>query len=191
MNDEEVVSDDQIVEGLRGGNTDAGCRHLYSKYGLRLSRLIVGIVRDEHLAEDVFQEAWMTVLLAIHSFDEKRSFEPWLCMIARNKARDKLRRMRSDILRKADDLVVQGERYASSRDADPADREEFEKQKDLLSEAIHGLPDAQREVMELRRRGLDIRVIADHLGKTPSNVRATATHARNTLKRTLGGTSND
>ena len=50
------------------------------------------IVRDPHLAEDLFQETWVVVTGKIDSFDRIGDFGTWVRTIALNLARNALRK---------------------------------------------------------------------------------------------------
>lgn len=49
------------------------------------------IVRDERLAEDVAQEAFLAAVAALHRFDRRRPFAPWLRTIVARRAIDAAR----------------------------------------------------------------------------------------------------
>lgn len=52
------------------------------------------IVHDAHVAEDIAQEAMLSAIRAIDSFDRRRPFAPWLHRIVVNRALDCLRSRR-------------------------------------------------------------------------------------------------
>ena len=51
-----------------------------------------GLVRDAFLAEDIFQETCLTVMKRIDTFDRSRDFGAWVRGIARNQARNAVRK---------------------------------------------------------------------------------------------------
>ena len=55
-----------------------------------LEGYILTIVRDHHLAEDVYQDVAVAVFEHLDRFDESRDFRAWVRGIARNKAKQAL-----------------------------------------------------------------------------------------------------
>ena len=88
MNDR---SDEYIFEQHRRGDP-AAFRILIDRYKDDILRFLIRLMGDQASAEDVFQESFLQVHVAAHTFDKDRKFRPWLFTIAANKARDHLRR---------------------------------------------------------------------------------------------------
>ena len=57
---------------------------LIVRYQHRLLRYLVYLTGNRELAEDLFQEAWMRVLVRGEQFNGKSRFDTWLFTIARN-----------------------------------------------------------------------------------------------------------
>jgi RNA polymerase sigma-70 factor, ECF subfamily len=64
---------------------------LYRGYGTRILRSCHAVVRDDALAEDVYQNVWIDVLEDLPKFDITATFLPWLHSIARHRALDELK----------------------------------------------------------------------------------------------------
>src|SRR5690606_37979068 len=64
---------------------------LVSRYSDELYGFLCRFVGNAVAAEDIIQDAFVQVHLAAETFDQQRSFKPWLYTIAANKARDYLR----------------------------------------------------------------------------------------------------
>lgn len=86
-------SDQNLVRAYQDGRKDAFAL-LIQRYQEELFHFLLRFVGSRTAAEDIFQEAFLQVHLAIHTFDTDRPFKPWLFTIAANKARDYLRRNR-------------------------------------------------------------------------------------------------
>ena len=52
---------------------------------------------DPTTAEDVVQESWLNVTRAIHRFEGRATLKTWLCSIAINEARQRLRKRKREI----------------------------------------------------------------------------------------------
>ena len=94
--DVEPLAEDAIarlVEQARAG--DAGARHaLYDQYVDRVFRTVRGLLRADADAEDVTQDAMLTVLTSLHKYRPRPDarFAAWVTTIAVNTARRRFRR---------------------------------------------------------------------------------------------------
>src|SRR5580692_11498325 len=100
--DEQVRQESLAVsQGLK--RQDAGLLdHLIVRYQHRLLRYLLYLTGSRELAEDLFQEVWMRVLVRGSQFNGKARFDTWLFTIARNLVID-YRRKRT--LASLDELV--------------------------------------------------------------------------------------
>jgi RNA polymerase sigma-70 factor (ECF subfamily) len=87
----ETPTDETLFERYRGGDK-ASIRVLIERYHDDLLRFLTRLVGDRTGAEDVFQDTFLQIHQASHTFDAERRFRPWLFTIAANKGRDYLRR---------------------------------------------------------------------------------------------------
>ena len=126
-------SDGELLRAARAGST-AAAGALVERHWDGAHRIAYAILGDPHLAEDVTQEAMLSMLASLGRFDARRSFGPWLHRIVANRALDwaRARSRRGELPR----LV---EPPASEAGADPA-----------LMEALAQLPTDQRAVVVLR-----------------------------------------
>ncbi|MEA2708350.1 MAG: polymerase sigma-70 factor, subfamily [Phycisphaerales bacterium] len=155
--------DEELVELLRGGSAAAG-ETLVKRYFQPLMRYLVRIVGSDHLAEELHQQTWLSVLDHIDKFDVKSAasggFKAWLFRIATNKANDHWRSAgRERVAKEGMKLVVaEAAPHAGHR------IERAEQQQKLLR-SIEKLPEAQRQVLMLRYySNLKFVEIADLLG---------------------------
>jgi RNA polymerase sigma-70 factor, ECF subfamily len=77
----------QLMERLQQGDPDA-CSALLDDIGPSLTYFLRRRVTDPHELEDVYQEVFMAIFEARHTYEPGRPFEPWLFAIARNIAAD-------------------------------------------------------------------------------------------------------
>src|SRR5215208_387470 len=83
-------SDEELVALLRDGSASAG-ETLVKRYCQPLMRYLQRIVGSDHLAEELHQQTWLSVLDHVDKFDQSSStggFKAWLFRIATNKAND-------------------------------------------------------------------------------------------------------
>lgn len=95
MNQEFDLSDIQLVEEVRKGHR-ASFSELVKRHQRGLLRLSMRFVKDQDIAQDVVQEAFIKSYEKLNSFEGRSSFKSWLYQIAVNTARNKLREDRYD-----------------------------------------------------------------------------------------------
>jgi RNA polymerase sigma-70 factor (ECF subfamily) len=129
-------SDRELLRAVRDGS-DAAAEALIGRHWDRAYRIAYGILGDAHAAEDVTQEAMLSLLANVGRFDTRRPFGPWLHRIVSNRALDWLRgrNRRAEVA----PLVAPA---ASEPPSDPA-----------LATALASLPPEQRAVVVLRHLG--------------------------------------
>lgn len=126
-------SDRKLLRSARAGSRDA-VEELVDRHWDRTHRIAFGILGDTHLAEDVTQEALMSILASLGRFDMQRAFEPWLHKIVTNRALDCARARER---REQTPQLVQPAAYEQTPDSS-------------LREALMALPMDQRTVVVLR-----------------------------------------
>lgn len=134
---------------MRRGDPDA-FDALLARYQNRLYRYLLRLTANPAVAQDLFQETWLKVITRIHSYDERRPFEPWLFSVARNLSIDHLRRGSPESL---DEPAEGGETRASRLSADepgPLERLLDGERHGLLERRLEELPAVYREALSLR-----------------------------------------
>ena len=151
----------------------------YSELFARHQRAVFGytkrFIRDEARAQEVFQDTWLKVHRARHTYKEGARFKTWLFAIAANTTRDAYRSTQRRI--QTVDSPVEA-RVAPSRPTDSAD----------IYAAIDSLPDPLKEAFYLGAiQGFDHNEVAAALDISPGNARARISRARSHLREKLGG----
>lgn len=142
-----------IAEGLK--HQEAGLLdELIQRYQHRLLRYLLYLTSSRELAEDLFQEVWMRVLMRGSQFNGKARFDTWLFTIARNLVID-YRRKRT--LASLDELVdgsSDDDRPVTFEISDdqptPFDRMASREDAERVAEALLELDTVYREVLVLR-----------------------------------------
>jgi len=148
--DRELV--DRAVKG--GADGDAAFRSLYDRHKAEVFGYLIRLLRDEPLAEDVLQEAFVRIYRALDQYDPERSFRAWLFQIARNAAVDAVR-----LARKEEKLREGSARRLSARAADEPVVPEvsLREAREEARSALDGLPHDARALL-VQRHGLGMSV---------------------------------
>lgn len=127
---------------------------LIVRYQHRLLRYLLYLTGNRELAEDLFQDVWMRVLVRGAQFNGNARFETWLFTIARNLVIDQRRKRTMNSL---DELVESGnddDRPMSFEVADneptPFDRLSSLEDREHIAAALLELDTLHREVLVLR-----------------------------------------
>lgn len=157
-----VPADEVLLESLRNGDQQSG-ETLVTRYAQGLLRYLQRLVGSAHLAEELHQQTWLSVLEHIDKFDPRSSvggFKAWVFRIATNKANDLWRS------RGREKNVKDGLRLVYDDEApDASERVTGDEQQQKLLRCIEQLPENQRQVLLLRYYSdLKFTEIADMLG---------------------------
>lgn len=164
----ERARDERLVLALRSGDADAFGR-LYDAWYDRVHDLARRITRDDLLAADVAQDAFLAAWQRLDGLDDPASFGGWLLRIARNRALDVVRapsHNRTDAVAEMSDVIE--ERPACDRlagFADPADIAADHEVQQLVWDSAAALGERDLTALDLHlRHGLDPAEIGDVLG---------------------------
>jgi RNA polymerase sigma-70 factor (ECF subfamily) len=80
-------SERALIRGAQAGRRE-DLEELFRRYWPASYRAAYFVVYDRAAAEDIAQEAFLSALRALHRFDRKRPFGPWLHRIVVNRAID-------------------------------------------------------------------------------------------------------
>src|SRR5690242_7632458 len=97
-------SDQQLIHLYRKGD-EAALSELISRHKDKIFTSIVLLVKDQPLAEDIFQDTFIKIIDTIRTerYTEKGKFLPWAIRIAHNLCVDHFRRIkRTPIIRTSD-----------------------------------------------------------------------------------------
>lgn len=139
-----------IAEGLK--RHDAGLLdELIVQYQHRLLRYLLYLTGNREVAEDIFQETWMRVLMRGAQFNGNSRFDTWLLTIARNLVID-MRRKRTML--SLEELCENGEDERTlevpSNGPNPFDLYQGRENSQLVAKLLLTLDPLHREVLVLR-----------------------------------------
>jgi RNA polymerase sigma factor (sigma-70 family) len=142
------LSDEALVALVARGDESA-LAELYDRCGRMAYGLAFRIVRDDRLAEDAVQEAFMSVWRTAASFRAERAkASTWILTLVHRRAVDLVRR---EERRRADPLDDTARDAATSASAEDSAWLGFERER--VQSALRNLPDNQREALELAYYG--------------------------------------
>jgi len=140
-------SDEELLEAIAAGD-DAALAALYDRFGRPAYGLALRILRDQALAEDAVQEAFLAIWRAAESYRRERAKpSTWILTLVHRRAVDLVRR---EDRRRADNLVEEPEEDAAL----PVHEEAaLRNRRAAVQTALRQLPDDQREALELAYYG--------------------------------------
>src|SRR5262245_30432874 len=185
-----TARDEELVDALRLREPTAAER-LIARYGCRAYRLAVRITGHAEDAEDVVQDAMLSVVRKIDTFRGESAFGSWLYRIVSNAAYGCRRSQASKEIPLEEVLPAFDEhgRHASlfrdwsSSVDDPAAQKQL---RDVLTSAVDELPPRYRAAIVLRDvEGLSTAEVADALGISVPTAKTRAHRARLLLRKRL------
>ena len=139
------VSDEELLAAV-GRRDEAAVAALYDRYGRLAFSLAYRILGDQGAAEDVVQDAFLSVWRRAASFQPGRgSVRTWLLSIVHHRAIDRLRGTAGRARR--DTALEEVDRVAALDD--PWREVELTLQRDVLKKGLATLPEEQRRTIEL------------------------------------------
>ena len=166
MNTLKSMTDEELVVCYAQGN-NAAFDTLLGRYKSSVYSYIYYIVQDKELAEDIFQETFVKVIVTIKQggYTENGKFKAWIMRIAHNLVIDSFRQERSENTISNDEVEVD---LFNNRDLCEETIEDSLVRRQVLSDVrklVKHLPDNQREVLEMRYyQDLSFKEIADLTG---------------------------
>jgi len=142
------LSDEALV-ALVARSDEGALAELYDRVGRVAYGLAFRVLRDDRLAEDAVQEAFLGVWRTAAGFRAERAkASTWILTLVHRRAVDLVRR---EERRRADPLDDETRDAATSGSAEDAAWLGFERER--VQSALRQLPDAQREAIELAYYG--------------------------------------
>jgi RNA polymerase sigma-70 factor (ECF subfamily) len=142
-----------VAQGLK--RQDAGLLdELIVRYQHRLLRYLLYLTSNREMAEDLFQEVWMRVLVRGAQFNGQARFDTWLFTIARNLVIDQRRKRTMSSLDELFEGRSEDDRPMSFEVADgeptPFDRFSNLEDRERIAAGLLELDTLHREVLVLR-----------------------------------------
>lgn len=160
------MTDEQLVQVYAAGDNKA-FDTLLNRHKERIFNYILRIVRNEDIANDIFQETFVKAILTIKQgrYTETGKFPAWISRIAHNLIIDYYRQEKSENLQSCDinDAKVLNKKELSELTIE--DSLVADQIRDDVKYLISELPPLQREVLNMRYYGnMSFKEIADATG---------------------------
>jgi RNA polymerase sigma-70 factor (ECF subfamily) len=174
------LSDEALVL-LAARSEESALAELYDRYGRTAYGLALRVLRDQALAEDAVQEAFLAVWRTASRFvPERGKASTWILTLVHRRAVDAVRReqrRRADSLDRAPEPSVEGVDESAW----------LRLQRERVQEALSRLPDAQREALELAYYGgLSQSELAERLGQPLGTIKSRMFGGLSRLREMLG-----
>ncbi len=200
--------DEQLLEALRRGE-DGPFATLVDRHSSAMLHLASSYVRSRAVAEEVVQDAWVSVLRGIDRFEGRSSLKTWIFRILTNTAKTRAQREGrtvpfSDLAPEigGGEPAVEPERFLDAShagragwwaapprrwaDESPSEQLFARETRERISRAIGALPPMQRVVITLRDvEGWAADEVCDALELSGENQRVLLHRARSRVRRSL------
>jgi RNA polymerase sigma-70 factor (ECF subfamily) len=188
------ATDDDVLARARAGDHEA-FRVLVERHQGRLFRLAARVLRDEDLARDAVQDAFLKAYVSIRRFEGRSSLYTWLYRLTLNVCLDMRRRNKSDRtvewpevalsdgVLAAEPVPAAGTEPLPSGPDTELERSEIRQR---VGQAIEELPAEARETLLLREvDGLSYAEIAETLSIPKGTVMSRLHYARRRVQKLL------
>jgi len=177
----------EMIAGILAGETQL-FHELIRPHERSVYRLALSCMKNVADAEDVAQEAFLRAFRHLSTFRAEAKFSTWLKSITLNEARSRLRRqsvIRIASLDEPSNRVISPLLLRDWREI-PSEVIEREEVRQLIQQAIEGLPDMYRQVFLLRDvEGFDTNETAQALNINVPTVKVRLHRARIMLQKQL------
>jgi RNA polymerase sigma-70 factor (ECF subfamily) len=184
----DAANDDSLVRDVRRGSPTA-FGAMMRRYNRRLYRTARAILKDDSLAEDALQEAYLAAFRHMDEFRGDAALGTWLTRIVVNQALQALRRTRRDrvvVPFEESDAQHEALNVADSPDTGPENMLLRAQTRRLIERNIDALPEGYRTVFVLREvEDLTVEETAAALDIPAATVRTRLFRAKARLRESL------
>ncbi|TZF82653.1 sigma-70 family RNA polymerase sigma factor [Pedobacter sp. BS3] len=182
----EHKSDQELIHLYVSGH-EKGLEELITRHKSKIFTSIYLLVKDEYLAEDIFQDTFIKVIhtLKAGKYNEEGKFLPWVLRIAHNLVIDHFRKdKRTPVITNGDGFdIFDVLKFYDESIEDRMVREQTHRE---LKALIHLLPSEQKEVLIMRHYGdLSFKEIADITNVSINTALGRMRYALNNLRKMM------
>ncbi len=176
-------TDQQVVDRVIAGETEL-YELIMRRYNQRLYRVVRSILRDDDETEDVMQDAYVRAYEHLSQFEGRALFSTWLTRIAVHEALARLRKRNRQ--QQIDTDKDEGEMFVNAAADDPEQTMSRVQLREMLEEAVLGLPEQYRTVLVMRDvEEMSTAETAEALNLTEENVKVRLHRGRALIRRDL------
>ena len=175
-----MVSDAGLAEAsMRGDSVAFGA--IVDRYKTLVCSITYSGTGNLSLSEELAQETFLTAWRKLNTLEEWGKLRAWLCGIARNVTRARMREERREPVAVAEALdAVEG---VSATERTPAERAISQEEQEVLWRALERIPQTYREPMVLfYREQQSVRAVAEQLDLSEDAVKQRLSRGRAKLK---------
>lgn len=179
-------TDQELVHSYIKGN-EVALSELVIRHKSRIYTSIYLLVKDQFLAEDIFQDTFIKVIKTLKAgkYNEEGKFLPWVLRIGHNLVIDHFRReKRNPTITNSDGFDIFD--VLGIRDESIEEKMIKQQTHDDLKKLIHYLPSEQKEVLIMRHYGdLSFKEIADLTNVSINTALGRMRYALNNLRKMM------
>ena len=135
-----MAKENTLIHRAQDGDEGAFAA-LMRSYHAFVCAIVIGIVDNSHDAEEVVQDTFLSAYRGLTQLEDASKFKSWLAEIARNRARNWLRKQRGDTI----SIDEVGEHLLQTEDS-PDERLARQEQRELIRRTMETLPQKDREI---------------------------------------------
>lgn len=179
------ISDHELVHLYQAGH-EQSFTELFNRHNRSVYTAIYLLVKDQALAEDIFQEAFVKIINTLKSgkYNEEGKFVGWAVRVGRNLTIDYIRKMKRQgtVITNSDGRDVFD--FIHFHEPSNEDKLMQMQSEQTLRQMIRKLPEEQKEVLILRHWGkMSFKEIADATGVSVNTSLGRMRYAINNLKK--------
>lgn len=172
---------DELAKKVKNGDKKA-FEELYKLTSSRAYFTALHICGDNHEAEDIVQESYITALNKISSLERTESFMSWFNCIVINKTKDHLRKKKPNLLSEEEEWLLEDKPEENMKFM-PEDNVDKEELKSAVMETVKGLSADKRTCVMMKYfDDMSVNDIAKAMGISVSAVKNRLLSARKELK---------
>ena len=158
------LTDNELVDKFVSGDVN-GLQLLINRYRKQVYTYIFLLVKNQHLAEDIFQDTFIKVIKSLDDgkYRDNGKFLAWVLRIAHNLVIDHYRKEKQLNVSSREDFgmdILNSHRFAARPAEDSIINRQIRKD---IRELVDSLPEEQKEVLILRQYcELSFKEIAEH-----------------------------
>ena len=187
--DYSAADEPRLVDGAKSGDMQS-FEELVFRYRDKVYTRAFSIMRNEDLAVDLSQNAWVKAWQRLAQFHGDASFATWLNRIVTNLCLDELRRqkrLRTDSIEEIEEATGPVENRMEIQDVDPIAKLNQKELRERIDDAMDKLSDNHRAVLVLYEyEHLEYKEIADQMDTSIGTVMSRLFYARKKLAALLG-----
>jgi RNA polymerase sigma factor (sigma-70 family) len=159
------LTDNELVDKFVSGGDGNSLELLINRYRKQVYTYVFLLVKNQHLAEDIFQDTFIKVIKSLDEgkYKDNGKFLAWVLRIAHNLVIDHYRKEKQLNASSREDFgtdILNSQKYAVSPAEDRIIHRQIRKD---IRELVDSLPEEQKEVLILRQYcELSFKEIAEH-----------------------------